>query len=382
MEKITSNCCGCSACLNVCPRKCITMIEHGDGYKYPVIDRAECISCGKCRRVCPNNTPIVKKQRTPKTYAVKSKNEILRLSASSGGVFPIFANQILKNNGIVYGVAMANDCKSALFDRVESYGEVEKLYGSKYFQADVGFTYQKVEADLKSGKVVLFSGTPCHILALKQYLKKDYPGLICVEVLCHGVTSSQLWRKYIEYIEDKWNEDISYVNFRSKKNGWHNFELEIKGKTASTSINHRSDPFMKMFLDNGNLRRSCYYCNAKQTESKADITCGDFWRIDKILPEWDDDKGTSIVLVQTEKGQRLLSCVADECYVQEVDFRVAIQSCPTYYFSERKPMFRRLICWYTKHKDGLFIFESLIHSKVYKRLLLRPFPNFRKLLNK
>lgn len=313
-------CCGCSACLSACPRNCISMKEDSEGFLYPAVDTNKCINCGLCEKVCVYNKEEPKRLNSPLTFAAKNIDNAIREKSSSGGLFSLFANFILDKQGVVYGVSMDDDCKSCSFARIDNKDDLYKLYGSKYFQAKTGNIYKQIKDDLDIGKDVLFSGVPCQIDALKPYLSKDYDNLLTVEVICHGVPSPALWKKYTNHLEEKYNATIEHVSFRSKMHGWHKFGLIEEGNNITQYLSLREDPFMIMFLRNYCLRPSCYNCQAKKLESMADLTIGDFWGIETVLPEMDDDMGTSILLVQTDKGKKLVDLTNDKLIIKEVPF--------------------------------------------------------------
>lgn len=265
-----------------------------------------------------------------KTYAAIYDNEI-RKESSSGGIFSLLASKVLKNNGIVYGVAMTDDCYSAVFFRVKNENELFRLRGSKYFQAKMNNTYNLVKQDLQDGINVLFSGTACQINGLKLFLGKDYSNLICVDVICHGVPSPALWKKYAIYQEEKHGK-LQNVNFRCKDENWQNFGM----KENQVFISMHKDSFMRMFLRDYCLRPSCYECLAKQ-DKKSDITIADFWGIDNVAPEMNDNKGTSLVIVRSDKGMGLFESVIDKMHLKEVSYENGVRSNPSDYKSVIRP---------------------------------------------
>ena len=339
--KEKAKCCGCQACANACPKNCITMKADSEGFLYPVIDEAVCINCGLCEKVCPFNKEEPLRTRKPTTYAAKILDDDIRNQSSSGGIFSILADQTLKNSGVVYGVAMSDDLKSARHIRIDKTDELYRLRGSKYLQDITGDIFKQVKSDLDEGKKVLFSGVPCQINGLKYFLRKDYENLFTVEVICHGTPSPALWAKYFDYLEDKYKAKIEKVNFREKRNGWKTFGLTEEGENISQYLNQHQDPYMQMFLRNYCLRPSCYDCVAKKLESMADLTIADFWGIQNVAPEMDDDKGTSLVLVQTKKGEIVLDSLKNQFIRKKVDFEAGIKSNVSYWKSCEKPAQRK-----------------------------------------
>ena len=260
-------------------------------------------------------------------YAAYYDNGI-RLQSSSGGVFSVIAGKF----DIVYGVAMTEDFYECEFIRVE--GDIAPLRGSKYFQAKVGETFKSVKRDLQEGKRVLFSGTGCQINGLYMFLGQEYDNLFLLDIICHGVPSPKLWREYLKYQESKVGR-INSINFRDKSEGWSDFGM----KENDTFISMHQDSFLQMFLRDYCLRPSCYNCHAK-TYRKADITIADFWGIQKIEPELYDDKGTSLVIIRTEKGKALFETIKPALKCKEVKYRDGVKNNTSEYSSVNKPLQR------------------------------------------
>ncbi len=272
-----------------------------------------------------------------KSYAMYSCNENMRRNSSSGGVFFELANYVVNNGGVIYGVVMSKDSKHAEYRRVDAPEDLVKLLGSKYIQARVGETFARIKKDLESGKEVLFSGTGCYINGLKSYLKNDYKSLLCIEVICHGVPSPKLWNYYTDYMEQKFKMKISEVNFRCKTNRWEKFSISTKRIDEKNYFCvAKNDPFLSIFLHDYCLRPSCYNCKAKDIHN-GDITIGDFWGIDNVEPELNDKKGTSLVIVRTDKGLEYIELIKNNMISKEVDYREAIQYNPAEYQSVKKP---------------------------------------------
>ncbi len=261
----------------------------------------------------------------PNTYAAYAKNDNIRLESSSGGIFTVLAEIVLRMGGSVYGVKMSDDCSRAEYARVTELVGLDALKGSKYLQAYIGDTYSVVKKDLEAGIPVLFSGTGCLVNGLKGYLRKEYDNLYCVDVICHGVPSPELWKRYVEYINRKYNSELISVNFRSKKRGWKNFRIKkIDDRKKEIYVSKDVDLYMQMFLKNTCLRPSCYECVAKN-EKKADLTIADFWGIENVAPEMDDGNGTSLVIARTEKGIRLFESITEDVTVKEVAYEAGVR---------------------------------------------------------
>lgn len=321
-----NKCNGCHACANACPRECITMVYNSEGFLYPKIDMQLCIECGKCVRKCPvNMKDKISYDFEVVAYAATNKDETIRKESSSGGIFTLIGEFIISLDGVVFG-ACFNDKFEVFHDYVETSDELYKLRGSKYVQSRIGNCYFKVKEFLELGRWVLFTGTPCQIGGLKSYLGKDYDKLICQDIICHGVPSPKVWEKYIKYRENQVGSYTKRIAFRAKNEGWKRYSVLF------TFINNteyrktfRQDIMMKAFLTNVCLRQSCYGCSFKSIKRQSDITLADFWGIQNVLPEMDDDKGTSLVIAQSEKGQEILNQLQTHMNAQKVDMEKAIK---------------------------------------------------------
>lgn len=277
-----------------------------------------------------------------KVYAGYNVNQDVRLSSSSGAVFSLLAENVLAQNGTVYGVKMSDDCYLAEFTRVTDINGLIWLRGSKYLQAKVGNTYKQVKDDLLAGKQVLFSGTGCQVNGLKNFLGKDYDNLLCVDVICHGVPSPALWKKYAEYQEKKNGGRLKSINFRCKDDSWTDFGMKEvlagipQGEAKQLYISKDKDPYMQMFLRDYCLRPSCYDCVAKKMKM-ADLTIADFWGINDVAPEMNDGNGTSLILIRTDKGMKAFETVSNKLKLKEVAYEDGVRSNPAEYKSCRRP---------------------------------------------
>lgn len=283
--------------------------------------------------------------KSTKVYACYSLDENIRLSSSSGAVFSTLAEYVFERRGVVYGVSMADDCYSAEFISVTDKNGLIRLRGSKYLQAKVGNTFRKVKEDLISEKIVLFTGTGCQVNGLKSFLGKEYDNLICIDVICHGVPSPALWRKYVEYQEGKNGGKLRGINFRCKDDSWTDFGMkEVLDDIPQESqkklfISKDNDSYMRMFLRDYFLRSSCYNCVAKSVKM-ADLTIADFWGINDVAPEMNDGKGTSLVLIRTDKGENIFDEISNGLKLKKVSYEDGVKSNPAEFRSCTKPQQR------------------------------------------
>lgn len=319
-----TKCCGCHACYNICPKGAIEMQQDEKGFEYPVIDKEKCINCGLCEKVCPiiNNKQI---KNGPQAYACYNKDLNIRMQSSSGGIFTLLAEEILSKGGVVFGASF-NKTFEVEHIMVEKIEELEKLRGSKYTQSKIGETYKKAKEILEEGRYVLFTGTPCQIEGLKSYLRKEYDKLYTQDIICHGVPSIKVMKKYNNYLEQINNSNIEEIKHRTKINGWKEWRVFIKfNNNKQLSSDHNKDLYMQAFLKNTILRDSCYNCSFKKLNRISDITLADFWGIQNIMPELDDNKGTSLVIVNSKKGQELFENIKEKIIYKNVDIQEAIK---------------------------------------------------------
>lgn len=348
MNVIEKNkCTGCMACKNICPQKAISIYEDENGFKYPKISNDKCIKCGLCKKVCPVINKLQDNSYKIKVYACRNKNTETRLQSSSGGIFSLVAKYIIMNGGVVFGVKF-NDKLEVVHDYIEKIKDIELFRGSKYVQSNINDTYETVKKFLREERTVLFTGTPCQIEGLLSYLGKNYDKLYTQDIICHGVPSPKLWNKYLEYKREKNGEYPQTVNFRRKDiTGWNNYQVNYKYSNKEENIHHDDDPYMKIFLRNLALRNSCYDCKFKKLARKSDMTIADFWGIDKINPQINDETGISALLINSEKGQKLFDSIKEDIdyYDANLEDIIKYNSCickSTYYNEKREQFFKDL----------------------------------------
>lgn len=312
-----NDCCGCEACVSSCPHSCITMKEDKNGFLHPWIDTTHCTGCNLCTKSCPilsiNN-------QAPQTqiYACKHKDEDIRQKSSSGGAFTAFATKIINDGGVVYGATFKSDF-SVHHIRVNNHQDLSVIRGSKYVQSSIDGTYKSAKKDIVSGIPVLFTGTPCQIAGLKSFLgKKQYPNLVCIEIICHGVPNNKVFHHYLSALEKNNNSRLSYFSFRDKKNGWMAYEnYAIFNDGTEYRCLGKEDPYIQGFIKNLYIRPSCSNCHFKNFKSKADITIGDFWGSDIFDNKYNDNTGISLVCINSENGAHLFANVCTTFDIKE-----------------------------------------------------------------
>lgn len=335
------NCCGCEACTQRCPKSCIRMQKDTEGFLYPTIDTTSCIDCGLCEKVCPVLNQNKAKEPLA-VYAAKNKNETIRTESSSGGIFTLLATEIIQENGAVFG-AKFNEKWEVVHDYTYSEEGLAQFRGSKYVQSKIGQSYQQVLHLLNEDKKVLFSGTPCQIAGLKLFLQKDYENLVTVDFICHGVPSPEVWKVYLEDILHNCQNSPDNINFRDKRLGWKKYSFSISFRHTKTekhifTQNIYENLYLQGFLANLYLRPSCHRCPSKSFKSNSDITIADFWGIDRILPNWDDDRGVSMVMLNSPRGEEIFKNI--NITHQECEYNRIIPLNPSLIYSAPAHIYR------------------------------------------
>ncbi|WP_022767913.1 Coenzyme F420 hydrogenase/dehydrogenase, beta subunit C-terminal domain [Butyrivibrio sp. NC2007] len=320
-----SMCCGCSACADSCAVGAIDF-EYGiDGSRYPHVDMTKCVSCGMCRNVCPiNEKPAIPEPGfEKKAYALVLDSEQQRLRSASGGAFEAIAT-VLHNEYtdlMIAGAAWGDDLR--VYHRLVSYDERAILKKSKYVQSNCKGIYREVKQKLNEGVHVLFTGTPCQLAALRNYLRKYYDNLFMVDLICHGVPGELIFDKYIRELNSKMDTKAVKATFRYKKKDLygevHSKYIRIEfddGKVFEEQA--KINPYLRGFHSGLFYRESCYSCKYANIERLGDITVGDYWRIQELNPEYVDYTGVSCLLLNTKKGLGLMDKMAD-CKVFETD---------------------------------------------------------------
>lgn len=359
-----SRCCGCSACVLVCPKQCISFDEDKNGFLYPVVNKDLCINCGLCEKVCPFLNPS-KPRKPVKVLAAINPNEEIRMRSSSGGVFTMLAEAIIDKGGVVFG-ARFDENWEVMHDYIEIREGLDAFRGSKYAQSKIGITYKEVKDFLMQGRKVLFSGTGCQIAGLRLFLRKEYDNLLMVEIVCHGVPSPAVWRAYLD---EKANRNkINSINFRDKRNGWNGYGLTIEKDDDIIYELYTSNRYMQIFLKDLCLRPSCANCPVKQGASGADLIIGDFWGVENIHPEMYDNKGCSFVVVNSEKGKEQIVQINTKNL--EITYEEGCRYNPCLVQSSAESRYAPIF-WRQFHKSGVMAIDDtlkILHSNKMQRM--------------
>ncbi len=313
------SCTGCNACYNVCPRDAVRMVPDAEGFLYPFTDLEKCDRCGLCLKKCPALSGLENAhRRLPRVYAAWNKDSMVRLSSTSGGIFSALAAYIIGIDGYVAGARYNEDftVSHAMIDHLQ---DIEKLRQSKYVQSAPGLVYREIQKRIDSGKIVLFCGTPCQNAGLIAFLGTQAPNLFLCDFICRGVNSPKVYQKYLEMLEIKYHSQIRQLQFKNKSYGWNCFSTRVEFENGKQYIRDRySDLYMLGYLEyNLYLRPSCHHCRYKKLPRIADITLGDFWGISNTRPHLDNDEGTSVILLNSSKGDELLNGIRNDIYYEE-----------------------------------------------------------------
>lgn len=339
--KNKNKCTGCGACYNICPNQCIEMKPDEEGFLYPNINGDSCINCNLCESICHIGKEQTFVHNKPEAYAMYTREEDTLKKSSSGGIFKHIASYVIKKGGIVYGAAFTDSytVKHIGVDRLEN---IYLLQGSKYLQSEMENIYFLVRQNLKSGRFVLFTGTPCQVAGLKGYLKENYDNLLTLDIVCHGVPTPLVWKKYISYMEASASSKINKVNFRDKSYGWQKFNVALDFENGAVyRKNFSEDLFMKGFLADIYLRPSCYNCDYKSVYRNSDFTLADFWGIQHVCPSMENKNGTSFCWLNSEKAKEIWENIKDEIVYKMVDVNDAVKYNPPAIRSSKMPKTRK-----------------------------------------
>lgn len=369
-----TQCCGCSACYNICPKNAISMKEDEFGFQYPVVLNDICINCGLCERVCCYLNEYTDKNILDKSIAYGGwiNDNHIRSISTSGGIFTAISEFIINSKGIVCG-AIYDEELEVIHAIVDNMDDLKKINGSKYVQSNIKNNYRLIKSYLDDDRYVLFSGTPCQVSGLNSYLGKEYDKLYTCDIVCHGVPSPLVFRKYKKELEETNNSKIIKINFRDKKTGWENYSFSCKFKNGKeVSDKYNLNPYMKAYLADIDLRESCPTCKFSKLPRYSDFTLGDFWGVDNYYPNLNtNDKGTSLVLVHTIKGDKLIKNI-NNIYIEKCELDKAIEGNPS------------IIYHLPAHEKREEFFEGIKDRSIYKlnKIYIKDVSLFKKYIDK
>ncbi len=372
-------CSGCTACMNSCPVGAISMIQDEEGFLYPEIDEGKCIHCGLCRKICPFHGGYDRSDNfeTPLVYAVKHADEKVREASTSGGMFTALSDFVLAKKGIVYGAAFSKPDFKVHHIRAETVTERDRMRGSKYVQSEIGMVFPEIKSELEKGRDVLFTGTPCQVAGLKAYLgDTQYEKLILCDLVCHGTPSPLIWNEYVVLLQQKRGKKLTDFKFRDKSLGWHN---QLSCAYFQDGVIEYGTPllhgFLKIFFQHVALRPSCHNCPFTNIERTGDITIADFWGVEKQKPEFDDDRGVSLLLVNTKKGNSIIEQIKQRLIMQPS----SIEECvgPQVHLKRpAEPSPKRDVFWNDFNNKGMdFVLKKYTYPKFstkMKRKIIKP----------
>lgn len=309
-----SKCSGCSACYSICPKNCISMIEDEEGFLYPNVNKDDCIKCGLCEKVCPLNENNNKKYGVLESCIIQNKDQDILAESTSGGGFTPIAKYVIEQGGVIFGVEMSNEDFFVKHTKIENVADLRKYRSSKYVQSYVGNSFKEAKEELDKKRLVCFSGTPCQIQGFKNYLRKDYENLITVDVVCRGVPSPGVWKKYCGYLKIKGKLDN--IIFRNKDLGYQYSTMKVQYKDGRIERNGiESDQWLRMFFSGMILRPSCPTCNFRSVERYSDFTIWDCFNVSDITSELDETKGATRILIHSQKALDIFQKIRGDFYV-------------------------------------------------------------------
>jgi coenzyme F420-reducing hydrogenase beta subunit len=370
---IVDKCCGCGACAEVCPIKCIEMHPSEEGFFVPKIGE-QCVNCGKCLETCPVYLPLLG-EKYKKAYAGYAKEYDVRINSSSGGIFSKLAEVFLENGGSVIGAAFDSEMDLRHIE-VREKSEIKKIRGSKYLQSDITTIFKKVKDNIENAKSTMVVGTPCQIAALKKYIDDDTSYLFTVDLVCHGVPSPGMFKGYLNVLEKKFHGKICGYNFREKKGDGISYSTNIeliskRGQKKNIKIDGNEDPYIMNFLTNRLQRKSCFSCPYTKIERVGDITLADYWGYEEAHPELKKVQGVSLILVNTEKGIKYLQMVKNLSLVETEEEKFSKKNHHLYespkYTRDRDELYRN----YAKRGFDLRFYKKNFLPHNYKIFLLK-----------
>lgn len=329
-------CCGCTACMNICPRDAIHMEPDSEGFAYPVADSGKCVNCGLCEAVCPVLHNSSHEEETECCIA-RNRDPAIVSDSTSGGMFTAIAAHFLQRGGVVYGAGYDENMR-VVCKKADSLDGIVQMRGSKFVQSDPGNAYTEIRSLLKQGTPVLFSGTPCQVSGLVSFLREKPENLFCLDFVCRGVPSPGLWKNYVDRMEKKYHSKMVFAKFKNKTYGYHATTMKVdfaNGKSWYGS--GRIDPMMKAFVNEMASRPSCSSCAFKGVERWSDITMFDCYGFTKITGLKDDNKGYSSLLIHTTQGKALFEAIRDQLTVYPAELDKLVDKNGVMVYGSAKP---------------------------------------------
>lgn len=364
------DCCGCSACFSICVHHAISFVQDDEGFMYPQFDEDKCVSCGLCEMVCP----VIKyksqsKNGNPEIYAAVNTNENEYFASSSGGIFILLCNYVIAQGGIVCGAVYSRNF-IVKHEFAQTIDECKRFQGSKYVQSDISGIYSQIKAILKTGRILLFSGTPCQVAGLQLFLRKQYDNLYTCDVICHGVPSPLVFRDYLRFV--KGQNEIAFINMKSKsRQKGTAIKIEFtNGKDMRHTL--KTNLWNKLYFDHYIIRPSCHYCQFTHYNRVGNITIGDYWGAIKYFPEFHADKMVSLVLLNDSKGHHLFEKIHDKIDFIKVEKEKSFQpqlSYPTNINPKRDEFWKDYKCYGFKYISKKYLNYSWI--TILKSILIK-----------
>lgn len=330
-----SMCSGCAACQQACPAGALTMVTDEEGFLFPDKDLSTCIECGLCERICPFSSPDYSNFEKPAIFATYLRQQNERERSSSGGLFYLIAEHVIENGGTVYGAALDENLQCH-HQKAGSIRELRPLRSSKYVQSAIEDVYIQVKQDLKEGRLVYFSGTPCQVAGLKAFLRKKYNNLVTSDLICHGVPNQMLFNDHLQYLENKTGKKVVAYKFRDDEN-WGGCESAFyaDSQTPVKLPGYHSSPFLYGFIKGMTFRYSCYNCKFARLPRQGDITLADFWGVLDVFPDIDVNGGVSMISVNSELGSKIWNSVKEKTVYRESTVDIAARN---HNFTKVSPM--------------------------------------------
>ena len=370
MIKANKTCTCCCACVNVCPKNAINLKKDIYGFQYPEIDTTKCIGCNLCNEVCPDVNPISLLQ--PKVaYAATNNDKEIQKESTSAGVFTMLARNVLLNNGVVYGCAY-DDSFAVRHIVVDKINNLNKLQKSKYIQSDIDYIYKDVYAFLKKGVFVLFSGTPCQIAGLRKYLVKDYPNLLLVDLICHGVSNNDIFKAFLHEFENNNKVKVKGFDFRFKDPFLGNYLTRIVTDKKEYIYPWQCTSYGYLYMMSYITRDSCYYCKYSCLNRVGDISLGDYWNVKKYHPSLDDCFGVSLVLINTDKGMKAFDGIKNNMKCEETCLDYCLQSNSSLRSQPKMPLNRTVLMDLIAKNDYKLVeeyYRKIAHDRNRIRLI-------------